>query len=88
MELHVHGLVATGDGRVVIRMSRRGDDPELVGAEVAHALLVEGGGSGIEGFDEAALSRRGTPGPDPRSEREGQARQEDQAPREGPARQQ
>jgi hydroxymethylbilane synthase len=55
-ELHVHGLVASGDGRVVVRMSRHGDDPELVGAEVAHALLVEGGGSGIEGFDEAALS--------------------------------
>jgi hydroxymethylbilane synthase len=56
--LVVHGLVASGDGRVVIRMSRRGDDPELVGAEVAEALLVEGGGSGIEGFDGAALSGR------------------------------
>ena len=60
-ELHVHGLVASGDGRVVVRMSRHGDDPELVGAEVAQALLVEGGGSGIEGFDEAALSGRGGP---------------------------
>jgi hydroxymethylbilane synthase len=57
-ELHVHGLVASGDGRVVIRMSRRGDDPELVGSEVARALLVDGGGSGIEGFDDAALSGR------------------------------
>jgi hydroxymethylbilane synthase len=57
--LLVHGLVASGDGRVVIRMSRRGDDPELVGTEVAEALLVEGGGSGIEGFDGAALSGRG-----------------------------
>jgi hydroxymethylbilane synthase len=52
-ELRVHGLVASGDGRVVVRMSRHGDDPELVGAEVAQALLVEGGGSGIEGFDVA-----------------------------------
>ena len=60
-ELHVHGLVASGDGRVVVRMSRHGDDPELVGAEVAHALLVEGGGSGIEGFDDVALSGRGAP---------------------------
>jgi hypothetical protein len=42
-------------------MSRHGDDPELVGTEVAQALLVEGGGSGIEGFDEAALSGRGGP---------------------------
>jgi hydroxymethylbilane synthase len=61
-ELQVHGLVASGDGRVVIRMSRRGDDPEVIGAEVAHALLVEGGGSGIEGFDEATRSGRGAPG--------------------------
>jgi hydroxymethylbilane synthase len=59
--LHVHGLVASGDGRVVVRMSRHGDDPELVGAEVAQALLFEGGGSGIEGFDDAALSERGGP---------------------------
>lgn len=49
--LRVHGLLASGDGRVVIRMTRCGDDPERVGAEVAHALLVDGGGSGIEGFD-------------------------------------
>jgi hydroxymethylbilane synthase len=60
-DLHVHGLVASGDGRVVVRMSRHGDDPELVGAEVAHALLVEGGGSGIEGFEEAALPGPGGP---------------------------
>jgi hydroxymethylbilane synthase len=58
-ELLVHGLVASGDGRVVIRMSRRGRTPELVGAELARALLVEGGGSGLEGFDEATLARRG-----------------------------
>jgi hydroxymethylbilane synthase len=57
-ELRVHGLVASGDGRVVIRMSRVGEDPELVGAELAHALLVDGGGSGIDGFDTAALSER------------------------------
>ncbi len=42
--LRVHGLVASGDGRVVIRMTRRGADPEEVGAAVARALLVEGGG--------------------------------------------
>jgi hydroxymethylbilane synthase len=58
-ELSVHGLLASGDGRVVIRMSRRGEDPELVGTAVAHALLIEGGGSGIEGFDMAARSQRG-----------------------------
>jgi hydroxymethylbilane synthase len=55
-ELLVHGLVASGEGRVVVRMSRRGEDPELVGAGVARALLVEGGGSGIDGFDTAGLA--------------------------------
>jgi hydroxymethylbilane synthase len=60
--LLVHGLIASGDGRIVIRMSRRGDSPELVGADVAHALLVEGGGSGIEGFDEATVAYRATSG--------------------------
>jgi hydroxymethylbilane synthase len=49
-QLHVHGLLASGDGRIVIRMSRIGDDPEALGAEVAHALLTDGGGSGIGGF--------------------------------------
>jgi hydroxymethylbilane synthase len=57
-DLVVHGLVASGEGRVVVRMSRRGDDPEAVGAEVARALLVEGGGSGIEGFGATALASR------------------------------
>jgi hydroxymethylbilane synthase len=60
-DLHVHGLVASGDGRVVIRMSGRGDDPDRVGAEVAHALLFDGGGAGIEGFDAGALARRAGP---------------------------
>jgi hydroxymethylbilane synthase len=50
-ELLVHGLVASGDGRVVVRMARTGPDPEAVGAEVARALLVDGGGSGIDGFE-------------------------------------
>jgi len=57
-ELLVHGLIASGNGRVVIRMSRRGHIPELVGADVARALLIDGGGSGIEGFDEVSVSTR------------------------------
>jgi hydroxymethylbilane synthase len=48
--LRVSGVLASGDGHIVIRMSRRGDDPEAVGAAVARAL-VEGGGAAIEGFD-------------------------------------
>jgi hydroxymethylbilane synthase len=49
-ELVVHGLVASGDGRTVVRLSRAGTDPESVGAALARALLVDGGGRAIEGF--------------------------------------
>jgi hydroxymethylbilane synthase len=56
-EVLLHGLMASADGRVVIRMSRTGDDPESLGRQVAHALLIDGGGSSIEGFEEAALAQ-------------------------------
>ena len=48
--LRVSGVLASGDGHTVIRMTRRGDDADAVGAAVARAL-VEGGGAAIEGFD-------------------------------------
>ena len=54
--LRVSGLVASGDGHIVIRLSRRGDDPEAVGAAVARALL-EGGGAAIDGFDAGSVGR-------------------------------
>jgi hydroxymethylbilane synthase len=57
--LQVHGLLASADGRIVIRMSRTGDDPEMLGAAVARALLVDGGGSGIDGFETAARELSG-----------------------------
>ena len=47
--LRVSGLVASGDGRIVVRMTREGEDPEAVGTAVARALLG-GGGASIEGF--------------------------------------
>ena len=53
-ELDVIGLAASGDGRTVIRLSRRGRDPEAVGAEVAQALL-DGGAAGLEGFGPETL---------------------------------
>ena len=53
--LRVSGLVASGDGRTLIRLARRGDDPEAVGAAVARALLT-GGGAAIEGFDVGAAA--------------------------------
>jgi hydroxymethylbilane synthase len=57
--LRVQGLLASADGHTVIRMTREGEDPEEVGAEVARALL-EGGGTAIEGF--AGLAVPGTGG--------------------------
>ena len=48
--LRVSGLMASGDGHTIIRVTRHGDDPEAVGAAVARALL-EGGGASIEGFE-------------------------------------
>jgi hydroxymethylbilane synthase len=50
LSLRVSGLVASGDGHTLIRLSRQGEDPEAVGFAVAEALL-EGGGAAIEGFD-------------------------------------
>ncbi len=50
--LRVSGLVASGDGRTVIRMTRTGDDPEVLGAALARALL-EGGAAAVDGFDGA-----------------------------------
>jgi hydroxymethylbilane synthase len=55
--LRVSGLVASGDGRTVIRMARRGDDPEAVGAALARALLA-GGGAAIDGFGAGAAPAR------------------------------
>jgi len=52
-EVHLEGLVASGDGRTLIRMQRRGVEPEGLGAEVARALLIDGGGASIAGFGDA-----------------------------------
>lgn len=48
--LRVSGLLASGDGHTVLRVTRRGDDPATVGRQVARALL-EGGGAAIDGYD-------------------------------------
>ncbi len=51
--LRVSGMVASGDGRIMIRLTALGDDPEEAGAALARALL-EGGGAAIDGFAAAA----------------------------------
>ncbi len=48
--IRLHGLVASGDGRVVVRAHRQGDDPEVLGAALAAHLMGEGGGAAIEGW--------------------------------------
>jgi hydroxymethylbilane synthase len=55
-QLLLHGLAASADGHIVIRLSRRGDDPEALGTEVAWALLVDHGGWGIDGFEAAVAA--------------------------------
>ena len=55
--LRVQGLLASADGRTVIRLAREGDDPETVGMEVARALLA-GGGRAVEGFADVAVAGR------------------------------
>jgi len=47
--LRLDGLVASGDGRVVLRQALEGDDPEALGRELAAALL--GGAGGAEVLD-------------------------------------
>ncbi len=48
--LRVTGLLASADGRTVIRQTLTGGDPEALGAAVGRALLIDGGAA-IEGFD-------------------------------------
>jgi hydroxymethylbilane synthase len=47
--VHVTGMVASGDGRLLVRLAAEGDDPEGTGAALARALL-DGGGAAIEAF--------------------------------------
>jgi hydroxymethylbilane synthase len=48
--LRATGLVASGDGRTLVRLSHAGDEPEALGTSLAEALLA-GGGAAIDGFD-------------------------------------
>jgi hydroxymethylbilane synthase len=47
--LVLRGLLASGEGRVVLHAERRGDDPEALGAEVARVLWTELGGAELGG---------------------------------------
>jgi hydroxymethylbilane synthase len=49
--LRLDGLLATLDGRVVLRTHATGEDPQALGTELAARLLDECGGSSIDGWD-------------------------------------
>jgi hydroxymethylbilane synthase len=46
-EIELTAILASEDGRVVLRHSARGDDPERLGAEVARYLVDDCGGSAL-----------------------------------------
>ena len=59
--VRVSGLVASGDGRTMIRMTQVGEEPVAVGTGLARALLA-GGGWAIDGFgDQVAGTVGGAP---------------------------
>lgn len=49
--LRLHGMIASGDGRVMVRGSLDGDDPERLGARLARHLMKDGGGASVEGWE-------------------------------------
>ncbi len=50
-DLRLHGLLASGDGRVLVRAALAGDDPTDLGRALGRWLLADGGGAAIEGWD-------------------------------------
>lgn len=55
-QVHAEGLLASYDGRIVLRRSCRGGDPVAVGAQLARALLEGAGGTALlEGAGGTAL---------------------------------
>jgi hydroxymethylbilane synthase len=45
--LHLQAMLASGDGRVLLRAAASGDDPEALGASLAASLLDDAGGRAI-----------------------------------------
>jgi hydroxymethylbilane synthase len=56
--LVLEGLIASGDGRVIVRGRREGDEPAALGAGLAHAL-VERGGRSIDGWEAGPAGEAG-----------------------------
>ncbi len=51
--VELEGMLATGDGRVVVRATVSGDDPEALGRELARCLVHDCGGSSLPEWAEA-----------------------------------
>lgn len=49
--LRLHGLVASGDGRVLVRSHLDGDDPEALGTALVRHLVVDCGASSVDGWE-------------------------------------
>jgi hydroxymethylbilane synthase len=50
-KLHLRGMVASADGRILLHAEGRGADPEKLGAEVARTLLRDCGADRLLGQD-------------------------------------
>ena len=59
--LVLRGLLASGDGRVVVRDELEGDDPGALGRALAELLVTGRGGSSIEGWQDAVGSGGAAP---------------------------
>jgi hydroxymethylbilane synthase len=52
--LRLDGMLASSDGRVLVRASLLGEEPDELGAALANCLLYECGGESIEGWGTAS----------------------------------
>lgn len=50
--LRLHGMLASGDGRVLVRSRQEGDEPLALGRALARALVGARGGASIEGWEQ------------------------------------
>ena len=53
LDLVLEAMVASGDGRIIVRTTMRGSDPEELGRACAAELLGARGGSVIEGWEDS-----------------------------------
>jgi hydroxymethylbilane synthase len=57
----LEGVLATGEGRVVVRTRLAGDDPERLGEELARVLVHDRGASSLAGWEELSAPAGAAP---------------------------